>query len=119
MMKNNPLHTRLCEEYGCETPIVAFSSTKEVVAAASNAGGIGILGATAMKPDELRSAISYIRNQIGDKPFGVDLLVPASFVEGNSEDLKNGTSLSSASKTFDMVRQPRAIADRISVVLTS
>ena len=87
MMKNNPLHTRLCEEYGCETPIVAFSSTKEVVAAASNAGGIGILGATAMKPDELRSAISYIRNQIGDKPFGVDLLVPASFVEGNSEDL--------------------------------
>ena len=86
-MINNPLHTRLCEEYGCDTPIVAFSSTKEVVAAASGAGGIGVLGATSLKPEELRSAISYIRDQIDGKPFGVDLLVPASFVEGNSEDL--------------------------------
>ena len=86
-MEGNPLHTRLCEEYGCEIPVVAFAHTKDVIAAVSNAGGIGILGATGLKPEELRSDIAWIRDKIGDKPFGVDLLVPASFVEGNREDL--------------------------------
>jgi hypothetical protein len=40
---SDELRTRLCEEYGCEYPIVAFCHTKEVVAAATNAGGIGVL----------------------------------------------------------------------------
>ena len=84
----DPLHTRLCDEYGCEVPIVAFNHTKDVVAAVSNAGGIGILGAGYMTEDELRSAIHWIRDKVGDKTFGVDLLVPASFVEGNLEDLE-------------------------------
>ena len=44
----DPLHTRLCDEYGCEVPIVAFNHTKDVVAAVTNAGGIGILGANVM-----------------------------------------------------------------------
>jgi NAD(P)H-dependent flavin oxidoreductase YrpB (nitropropane dioxygenase family) len=84
----DPLHTRLCEEYGCELPIVAFAHTKDVIAAVSNAGGIGVLGATSLTPDELRSDIRWIRDKVGDKPFGIDLLVPASFVEGNVEDLE-------------------------------
>ena len=83
----DPLHTRLCDEYGCEIPVVAFNHTKDVVAAVSNAGGIGILGAGDMTEDELRSVIHWIRDKVGDKTFGVDLLVPASFVEGNMEDL--------------------------------
>ncbi len=87
-MQGDPLHTRLCDEYGCEVPIVAFAHTKDVIAAVSNAGGIGILGATGSTVDELRSDIAWIREKIGDKPFGVDLLVPASFVEGNREDLE-------------------------------
>ena len=87
-MQGDPLHTRLCDEYGCEVPIVAFAHTKDVIAAVSNAGGIGILGATGSTVDELRSDIAWIREKIGDKPFGIDLLVPASFVEGNREDLE-------------------------------
>ena len=88
-MAGDPLQTRLCEEYGAEFPIVAFAHTKDVIAAASNAGAIGMLGATALEPDELRSDIRWIRERIGDKPFGVDLIVPASFVEGNREDLES------------------------------
>jgi len=84
----DPLQTRLCEEYGCEVPICAFAHTKDVIAAVTNAGGIGILGAVGRSPDELRSDIRWIKERVGDKPFGVDLLVPASFVEGNSEDLE-------------------------------
>ena len=87
-MQGNPLHTRLCEEYGCELPIVAFAHTKDVIAAVTNAGGIGILGGAGQSPDELRSNIRWIKERVGDKPFGVDLLVPASFVEGNREDLE-------------------------------
>ncbi len=87
-MSDDVLRTRLCEEYGCDYPIVAFALTKEVVAAASNAGAIGVLGASPLEPDDLREQIRWIRDQIGDRPFGVDTLLPASFEEGNPEDLE-------------------------------
>lgn len=82
------LHTKLCDVYGCEVPIVAFAHTKDVIAAVTNAGGIGVLGGVGRKPDELRSDIRWIKERVGNKPYGVDLLVPASFVEGNNEDLE-------------------------------
>ena len=87
-MAGDPLFTRVCEEYGCEFPIVAFAHTKDVIAAVVNAGGIGVLGATGSTPDEIDSDVRWIRERVGDKPFGVDLLVPASFVQGNMEDLE-------------------------------
>jgi NAD(P)H-dependent flavin oxidoreductase YrpB (nitropropane dioxygenase family) len=87
-MSSDPLHTRLCDVYGCEVPIVAFAHTKDVIAAVCNAGGIGILGGAGRRPDELRSDIRWLKERIGNKPYGVDLLVPASFVEGNREDLE-------------------------------
>ena len=86
-MNGDPMHTRLCEEYGCEVPVVAFAHTKDVIVAVVNAGGIGVLGGVGLKPEQLRSDIRWIKERVGDKPFGVDLLVPASFVEGNREDL--------------------------------
>jgi len=88
-MSSNPLHTRLCDEYGCEVPVVAFAHTKDVIAAVTNAGGIGILGGAGRRPEDLRSDIRWIRERVGNRPFGVDLLVPASFVEGNREDLES------------------------------
>ena len=30
-MDGNPLNTKLCEEYGCEIPVVAFAHTKDVI----------------------------------------------------------------------------------------
>ena len=87
-MAGDPLHTRLCEEYGCEVPIVAFAHTRDVIAAVCNAGGIGVFGATSDTPDEMRAKIRWIKERVGDKPFGVDLLMPASFVQGNREDLE-------------------------------
>ena len=87
-MATDPLRTRLCEEYGCEVPIVSFGHTRDVAAAVTNAGGIGVLGGGG-GPDELRANIKWIRERVGDKPFGIDLLLPASFVEGNKEDLES------------------------------
>ena len=88
-MDTDPLSTRLCEEYGCEVPVVAFAHTRDVVAAVTNAGGIGVLGGAEEGPDELRNNINWIRERVGDKPFGIDLLLPASFVEGDEEDLES------------------------------
>ena len=87
-MNEDALRTRLCEEYGCEYPIVAFCHTKEVVAAVTNAGGIGVLGTTQLLKDEFRRDVRWIRDQVGDKPFGIDTLLPATFQEGNVEDLE-------------------------------
>ncbi|PRC50037.1 monooxygenase, partial [Mycobacterium sp. ITM-2017-0098] len=39
--------TALCEQFGIDFPLFAFSHCRDVVAAVTNAGGFGVLGATA------------------------------------------------------------------------
>jgi NAD(P)H-dependent flavin oxidoreductase YrpB (nitropropane dioxygenase family) len=96
---NDALRTRLCEEYGCEVPIVAFAHTKDVVAAVTNAGGIGVLGGAGGErrrsqitppytAEQFRADIRWIKDRVGGRPFGCDLVLPASIVEGNREDLE-------------------------------
>ena len=87
-MTGDPLHTRLCEEYGAEYPIVAFAHTRDVTAAASNAGGIGVLGASTHTIEEMRADIRWIKERVGDRPYGVDITIPSSYVRGNQEELE-------------------------------
>jgi NAD(P)H-dependent flavin oxidoreductase YrpB (nitropropane dioxygenase family) len=79
------LHSPICELLGIEVPIVLAgmggASGPELAAAVSNAGGLGVLGAAACGPDELRSWIARTR-KLTDKPFGVDTLLPASVRRG-------------------------------------
>lgn len=65
---------------GVEFPICAFSHCRDVVAAVTNAGGFGILGATAHSPQRLQSELTWIEEQTGGKPYGVDLLLPPKYV---------------------------------------
>jgi len=46
----------------------------ELVAAVSNAGGLGVIGAAMLDPRSLRQEIRKVRD-LTDKPFGVDLLL--------------------------------------------
>ena len=62
---------------GVEFPICAFSHCRDVVAAVANAGGFGILGAVAHSPQRLHNELTWIEEQTGGKPYGVDLLLPA------------------------------------------
>ncbi len=87
-MTNDPLHTRLCEEYGCEYPIVAFAHTRDVIAAASNAGAIGVLGCSTHTVEEMRNNVRWIKERVGDRPFGCDITIPSSYVQGNREELE-------------------------------
>jgi NAD(P)H-dependent flavin oxidoreductase YrpB (nitropropane dioxygenase family) len=77
-MTNDPLHTPLCDLIGVEHPIFAFTPTREVAAAVSNAGGLGVLAGALRDLDELETDIRWLREHCGSKPFGIDLLLPAS-----------------------------------------
>ena len=76
----------LCEQYGIDFPLFAFSHCRDVVAAVTNAGGFGVLGATAYTPEQLDRELTWIDEAVGGKPYGVDLIVPAKF-EGKGEKL--------------------------------
>ena len=65
---------------GIEFPILAFSHCRDVVAAVSKAGGLGILGAVGHTPGMLETELSWIEDEVGDKPYGVDLLLPPKYV---------------------------------------
>jgi NAD(P)H-dependent flavin oxidoreductase YrpB (nitropropane dioxygenase family) len=71
------MRTPVCDTLGIEFPIVAFSHCRDVVAAVSRAGGLGVLGAIGYTPDELDVELNWIEEKVGNLPYGVDVLVPA------------------------------------------
>ena len=73
------MRTSVTEMFDIEFPILAFSHCRDVVAAVSKAGGMGVLGAVAHSPKELETDLAWIEDEIGDKPYGVDLIVPARY----------------------------------------
>jgi NAD(P)H-dependent flavin oxidoreductase YrpB (nitropropane dioxygenase family) len=77
------LHTAICDRLGIEYPIFGFSHSKEVTAAISNAGGFGVYGATRDMPDAIPARLAEIRSMVGDRPFGVDLLLPVGMADKN------------------------------------
>ena len=76
---HHPLHTPICDIFGIEYPILLAGmggvSTAPLVAAVSQAGGLGVIGAATMSPDDLRREIRHTR-ELTDRPFAVDLLAP-------------------------------------------
>src|SRR6201996_8791387 len=78
------MRTRVAEMLGVEFPICAFSHCRDVVAAVTNAGGLGVLGAVAHSPERLRNELTWIEEQTGGKPYGVDLLLPSKYVGAES-----------------------------------
>lgn len=74
------MHTKATDLVGIDVPIFAFSHCRDVVAAVSNAGGLGVLGAVAHSPEQLDIDLRWIEEQVNGKPYGVDLLVPEKYV---------------------------------------
>jgi NAD(P)H-dependent flavin oxidoreductase YrpB (nitropropane dioxygenase family) len=72
------MRTPICAALGIEVPIFAFSHCRDVVVAVSRAGGLGVLGALAFTPAELERELVWIDAHIGGKPYGVDVVMPAS-----------------------------------------
>jgi NAD(P)H-dependent flavin oxidoreductase YrpB (nitropropane dioxygenase family) len=89
VVAKDPLHTKLCDSLGIEYPIVAFTHCKDVVAAVVNAGAFAVMGETHHAPEEIAADIKWIREKVEGKPFGIDLVFPASVPPmGTIEELK-------------------------------
>ncbi|MBW1788152.1 MAG: nitronate monooxygenase [Deltaproteobacteria bacterium] len=71
------MKTQVTELLGIQHPIIqgamSWVSFPPLVAAVSNAGGLGILGAAFMSPEELQENIREIKRHT-DKPFGVNFM---------------------------------------------
>ena len=70
----------LMSRLGIDIPLLAFSHCRDVVAAVTNAGGFGVLGAVTLTPEELEHELNWIEDQVRGKPYGVDLIVPETSV---------------------------------------
>ena len=80
------MRTAATDLVGIDVPIFGFSHCRDVVAAVTNAGGCGVLGAVAHTPEQLDIDLRWIEQEVKGKPFGVDLLVPGTFAAGDPDD---------------------------------
>ena len=83
---SGPLHTQLCEKLGIEYPVVAFTHCKDVAVAVINAGGFAVLGEALHTPDQIAADIKWIKDRVGGKPYGIDLVLPSSVPEEKTVD---------------------------------
>jgi len=107
------LRTRLTEMLDIEHPVMLAGmggvSYYRLVAAVSEAGGIGTLGASTMQPGELREEIAEVK-ALTSKPFGVDLLtaLPGQVEEGIQAVIDGGARIFVAG-----LGVPREVIDKL------
>jgi enoyl-[acyl-carrier protein] reductase II len=92
------MQTRLTDVLGIEHPVMLAGmggvSYSRLVAAVSEAGGFGCLGASTMGPEKMVEEIRAVR-ALTDKPFGVDLLtaMPGDLVGQVRQIIDEGASV--------------------------
>jgi NAD(P)H-dependent flavin oxidoreductase YrpB (nitropropane dioxygenase family) len=69
--------TPICHSLGIDFPIFAFTHCRDVAAAVSMAGGLGVLGTTRQSPELLELDLRWMDETLAGRPYGVDLLFPA------------------------------------------
>ena len=82
------MKTRMTELFGIKHPIMlagmAFVSLPKLVAAVSNAGGLGMFNSVANTPDQMRDIIREIKS-LTDKPFGINVTLLFPNAKENAE----------------------------------
>ena len=105
------MHTRLTELLQIEHPVMLAGmggvSYHRLVAAVSEAGGIGTLGAAAMESEQMIEEIAAVR-ELTDAPFGVDLLaaLPERMMSDIAHIVSGGASSSSPGSAFRATSSP-------------
>jgi len=82
--RSDGMKTAVTDMFGIDIPILAFSHCRDVVAAVTKAGGMGVLGAVAHTPRSLEIDLEWIEAEVGGRPYGVDLIVPAKYEGSDS-----------------------------------
>lgn len=75
------MHSPICDRFGIDFPLLGFNHCRDVIVEISKAGGMGVLGAAGMTPEQLEFELSWIDARIGGRPYGVDLIVPNKMAE--------------------------------------
>lgn len=80
----------LCDVFGIDVPIFAFTPSEHVAAAVSRAGGLGVLGCVRFNdPAELDRTLTWLDEHTDGKPYGVDVVMPMTIpTEGKHVDLQ-------------------------------
>jgi NAD(P)H-dependent flavin oxidoreductase YrpB (nitropropane dioxygenase family) len=81
------MRTEICDQLGIEFPIFAFSHCRDVVAAVSKAGGLGVLGAVGFSPEDLEVELAWLDDHVGDTPYGVDIVIPSKYEGMGIDDM--------------------------------
>ncbi|MBW8807209.1 MAG: nitronate monooxygenase [Catenulisporales bacterium] len=71
------MRTELSDSFGIDFGLFAFNYMPDVVIEVCKAGGLGVLGAVRFTPAELKEALDYIEANVGGRPYGVDVVMPA------------------------------------------
>jgi NAD(P)H-dependent flavin oxidoreductase YrpB (nitropropane dioxygenase family) len=117
----NPVNEML----GIDFPLLAFSHCRDVVAAVTNAGGFGVLGASSFTAEQLDTELAWIDEHTGGRPYGADILFPGK-VEGKGEHLSvsdlagrvpraHQDYVTSLLAAHDVAYEPRAGGSRIAL----
>jgi NAD(P)H-dependent flavin oxidoreductase YrpB (nitropropane dioxygenase family) len=80
------LRNDLCRRLGIEVPIFGLAHRIEVVAAISQAGGLGVYAAARDGPSELPEKLRQLRALCPHRPIAVDLLLPTSLAQETSAE---------------------------------
>lgn len=84
------MKTPICDRFGCEVPIFAFSHCRDVVVEVTKAGGFGVLGAVTFSPEQLERELKWIDEHVGGRSYGVDVLIPVVYdrdAEASAEEV--------------------------------
>src|ERR687891_682102 len=105
------MRTEICEKLGIEFPIFAFSHCRDVVAAVSKAGGLGVLGAVGFSPEELEAEMAkHIPD--GHRDFGKKVLadhgVPELPEDEKHHELLGWTAVTAAPQVEAILRHDKA-----------
>lgn len=73
------MNQTISEKLGADVPVFAFSHCRDVVAAVTRAGGFGVLGAVTFSPEQLERELRWIDDHVGDRSYGIDVLIPVRY----------------------------------------
>lgn len=107
MSQTNESCTRFAKLLGIEVPFLNAPmegiATPELVAAVSEAGGLGVIPAAGLAPDEIRAFAARVK-ELTQKPFAVNLAVPVDAPADAAERFERFCILSAHEKIITPVQ---------------
>lgn len=73
------MYSDLCKKLEMDHAIFAFSHCRDVVAAVSKSGGMGVLGAGWLSLEQLKQELDWLDQHVGDNDYGVDVVIPQKY----------------------------------------